>query len=434
MRKLSRSNRERGSALLIIFVMAAFIAIMLYMEMPVAVFEAQRNKEQLLIDRGNEYARAAKLYFRKVGQYPPTIDAMENTNRLRFLRKRYKDPFTGKDDWRQLHAAPNGMLTDSKVKPISNNIAGIGNSNPNANSQNAGNSPFGGTNSAFSSFNASHTSSSSGFGGFSASSSSSNTSNTGEVVVPALPQRRPAVAANPDASSTAGQEAAATTDNGSFNLGSLPPSTPASGNTDPNAQTNAPVGPNGRITGSNGVDPNNSQQTNPGVAANQNSPGTNTQGVSPFRPTPTNSGFNSSSRLGMMQGGGGLGIAGVASKAKGHSIKIVNDQEDYSLWEFYYDPTKDRMQAAAGALPQNNNGPPGRSGSSLNPGNDPFSNNNFGGGANTTQNSFGNSFNRQGNTNSSFGSFGSFGTSNSSAFGSSSSTASGNASPNPPQQ
>jgi hypothetical protein len=42
--------------------------------------------------------------------------------------------------------------------------------------------------------------------------------------------------------------------------------------------------------------------------------------------------------MGVIQTGG---IAGVASLAKGSSIKTVNDQTDYSLWEFYYDPTKD---------------------------------------------------------------------------------------------
>jgi hypothetical protein len=34
-------------------------------------------------------------------------------------------------------------------------------------------------------------------------------------------------------------------------------------------------------------------------------------------------------------------LAGIASRATGHTIKRVNDQSDYSLWEFYYDPSKD---------------------------------------------------------------------------------------------
>jgi hypothetical protein len=50
---------------------------------------------------------------------------------------------------------------------------------------------------------------------------------------------------------------------------------------------------------------------------------------------------------------GGGGLAGVASKAQGHSIKAINDQVNYSLWEFYYDPTKDVKQVLpGGAGPQ----------------------------------------------------------------------------------
>ena len=54
-----------------------------------------------------------------------------------------------------------------------------------------------------------------------------------------------------------------------------------------------------------------------------------------------------SSRLANITSGGG--IAGVASKAEGHSIKAVNDQTQYPLWEFFYDPTKDAMGAMASA-------------------------------------------------------------------------------------
>jgi hypothetical protein len=58
----------------------------------------------------------------------------------------------------------------------------------------------------------------------------------------------------------------------------------------------------------------------------------------------------------------GGGIAGVASKASGHSIKLVNDQDNYSLWEFYYDMTKEANTALAaaqgrgGATPANPSG------------------------------------------------------------------------------
>jgi hypothetical protein len=53
---------------------------------------------------------------------------------------------------------------------------------------------------------------------------------------------------------------------------------------------------------------------------------------------------------------GGGSLAGIASKATGHTIKRVNDQSDYSLWEFYYDPSKDTsmgnpLAGGSGAAP-----------------------------------------------------------------------------------
>ena len=49
------------------------------------------------------------------------------------------------------------------------------------------------------------------------------------------------------------------------------------------------------------------------------------------------------------------GLAGVASKANGHAIKTVNDQTNYDLWEFWYDPTKDTSMGI-GANAQNGAG------------------------------------------------------------------------------
>src|SRR5271155_6119503 len=70
--RTSEPHREQGSALLIVFVLAAAIAIMLYRELPVAITEGQRQKEQLLIDRGGQYERAIQLYFRNRKSYPPS--------------------------------------------------------------------------------------------------------------------------------------------------------------------------------------------------------------------------------------------------------------------------------------------------------------------------------------------------------------------------
>jgi hypothetical protein len=110
-----RRNSESGFALLFIYAMAATVAIMLFMAVPRVAFEAQRDREQLLIDRGEQYSRAVNLYVRKFNKYPADFDALQNTQNLRFLRHKYIDPMTGKDDWRIIHVGPGGVFTDSLV-------------------------------------------------------------------------------------------------------------------------------------------------------------------------------------------------------------------------------------------------------------------------------------------------------------------------------
>ncbi len=115
-RKIQRGRGEGGFAMLLIFVMAASVAIMLYRELPRLVFESQRVKEQELIDRGEQYKRAIQLYVRKFKKYPASLDDLENATEIRFLRRRYKDPMTGKDEWRLIHIDNMGFYTDSLTR------------------------------------------------------------------------------------------------------------------------------------------------------------------------------------------------------------------------------------------------------------------------------------------------------------------------------
>ena len=347
------SDSQRGSALLIVFVFAAFVAIMLYREMPVAAFEAHRQKEELLIDRGNEYKHAVKLFVRKLGTFPPSMEALENTNRMRFLRHKFQDPLTGKDDWRILHAGVGGMIVDSKVKINKNAVDANG--KPIATNQNSSQNPF----QALSQNSTSTTNS--GFTGFGASNSSSDNSSSGnEATVPAVPQRPPAVAAN--SSPTGNSDLSVTAAESGLPTESIVPATTTNssmpGTQGAAQQANAaPPGIGGGL---------NAQNTN-------NSPNANTANAAPNSPTDAqgmmqsmlNRGPNpvamqtpqqqSSNRSGTIMNGG---IAGVASKAHGHSIKLVNDQDDFSLWEFYYDMAKEanaNMAAALAGRGQNGN-------------------------------------------------------------------------------
>ena len=110
-----RKRQQSGFALLLVFLMAAVIAITLYVQVPRVAFEAQRQKEQLLIERGEQYKRAIELFVRTNGRYPGRIEDLENFNNRRFLRHKFVDPMTGKDEWRLIHINAAGVFSDSLV-------------------------------------------------------------------------------------------------------------------------------------------------------------------------------------------------------------------------------------------------------------------------------------------------------------------------------
>jgi type II secretory pathway pseudopilin PulG len=155
MKRVAISKRRResqgGYALLMIFLMAAIIALMLYQQLPRVAFESEREKEQLLIDRGEQYTRAIQLYYLANNRtYPTSLDDLEKQEK-RFLRRRFVDPFTGKADWRIVHTN-GGFLTDSLVQkpPADGQGQSAGNStngNTNSTSSTSGTSSAGNTNS-----------------------------------------------------------------------------------------------------------------------------------------------------------------------------------------------------------------------------------------------------------------------------------------------
>jgi type II secretory pathway pseudopilin PulG len=95
--------------------MAATIAITLYWQIPRVAFQSQRQKEQLLIERGEQYRRAIQLFVRANNRYPSKLEDLENLNNRRFLRRKFKDPMTGKDEWRLIHVNAAGVITDSII-------------------------------------------------------------------------------------------------------------------------------------------------------------------------------------------------------------------------------------------------------------------------------------------------------------------------------
>lgn len=83
---------ERGYAMAALLVTLAVMSVILGMAMPVWRTVVQREKEEELIFRGRQYARAIQLYQRKfAAAYPASVDVLVEQ---RFLRKKYTDPMT----------------------------------------------------------------------------------------------------------------------------------------------------------------------------------------------------------------------------------------------------------------------------------------------------------------------------------------------------
>jgi hypothetical protein len=107
-----------------------------------------------------------------------------------------------------------------------------------------------------------------------------------------------------------------------------------------------PPGQYGNDTASMGVVQD--MQNNPmaGALQTQNPPPTvQPGGLNPGvgQPTTSSPGMGSMNPNSM-----GSGIAGVASKSVGKTIKVINDQTDRSLWEFVYDMQKEALANAPG--------------------------------------------------------------------------------------
>jgi type II secretory pathway pseudopilin PulG len=97
-----RKQSEDGFILVGVIILLAIFMIAMLVAAPKIAASIQRDREVETMRRGKQYIRAIQLYYRKFNAYPPSIDALVKTNEIRFLRKRYIDPMTGKDDWKPI--------------------------------------------------------------------------------------------------------------------------------------------------------------------------------------------------------------------------------------------------------------------------------------------------------------------------------------------
>ena len=95
-----RKPSEEGYMLVAVMFMLAILMLSLTMAAPLIKIDIQRDRDVELMHRGKQYARAVKLYYKTIGTSPTNVDALVKTNNIRFLRKKYVDLSTGKEEWR----------------------------------------------------------------------------------------------------------------------------------------------------------------------------------------------------------------------------------------------------------------------------------------------------------------------------------------------
>ncbi|HZC66395.1 MAG TPA: hypothetical protein VE545_07460 [Candidatus Dormibacteraeota bacterium] len=122
--RTSPKSRQQGYALLMVVFMTTAMLILAMMVAPNILTEGKREKEKEMIWRGKQYTRGVKLYYRKLGHFPTSLDDLTKPKigSLRFLRQAYKDPMNAQDgSWRLIYVGPAGQLIGS-LKPQTQNL------------------------------------------------------------------------------------------------------------------------------------------------------------------------------------------------------------------------------------------------------------------------------------------------------------------------
>jgi type II secretory pathway pseudopilin PulG len=142
---------EKGYMLVAVIFLLALLTIALAVALPKMSKEIQHDRELETMQRGKQYARGVKLYYKKFGAYPGSIDALvKPTNNIRFLRKKYVDLTTGKEDWKPVLLGQNKAPTAMGFfgQPLAGSSSGcasnpLGGSSLSGSSSTFGSSPIG---------------------------------------------------------------------------------------------------------------------------------------------------------------------------------------------------------------------------------------------------------------------------------------------------
>jgi type II secretory pathway pseudopilin PulG len=284
-----RRPREEGYILLTLLLVVSLMVIFSVAALPAISYEIRRDREQEMIHRGVQYSRAIRGYYKKFGRYPTRLEDLENTNNLRYLRKRYKDPLNCTDakcqDFKLLHFGDPGVTIGG------GGLSFGGGSIPGAS---AVGSPAGGNGAS---------QNSSGFGGSSFGGSSFGGSSSG----------------------TSGFGGSGSGNSGVNSSGVFAQSSGFGGNAN-SGNSNSGFG-----ASSNSQTPSGQQGTNAAPGSDS------TQASSQETPGKEQGDSSSGSQQPIASGP----IVGVASVIKKPTIREFNKKKKYNEWQFLYDPSNE---------------------------------------------------------------------------------------------
>src|SRR6266852_1910384 len=113
------AKSQGGYAMLMVIFLTTLLLLGAIAAAPYIRTERQREKEEEMIWRGKQYVRGIKLYYRKTGRFPASVDDLTKPKlgSLRFMRQAYNDPMNKADgSWRMIYVGPSGQLIGS-LKP-----------------------------------------------------------------------------------------------------------------------------------------------------------------------------------------------------------------------------------------------------------------------------------------------------------------------------
>lgn len=114
---------------MLVLLMATVLLLVTMAVAPNVFTQGRRERETEMIWRGKQYIRGIKMYYRKTGKFPTSLEDLTKPKigNIRFMRQAYKDPMNTKDgEWRLIYVGPAGQLIGSLKPRRALQLSGLG--------------------------------------------------------------------------------------------------------------------------------------------------------------------------------------------------------------------------------------------------------------------------------------------------------------------